>query len=69
MFDASATSIPVMLVGGLGADVLTGGSGADTLDSRDGVSGNDSMFGGPGVDVPLFDVGRFLRPGPRSRRF
>src|SRR2546423_525204 len=41
-------SIPMILNGGKGNDVITGGSGNDTLI---GFSGNDRLFGGPGIDL------------------
>lgn len=50
--DATATSIPTVLVGDAGADTLTGGAGNDFLD---GGPGNDSLQGGPGDDVYAVD--------------
>ena len=61
--NASATSVPVTLVGGRGADVLRGGSGNDILVGRDGIFFNDKLYGGPGNDTALLDFGDFFDGG------
>jgi Ca2+-binding RTX toxin-like protein len=56
------TSVPALLAGGIGGDVLVGGDAADTLsggaseDRLDGGGGPDAFDGGLGVDVADYSV-------------
>jgi len=58
--NASATAIPVTLLGGDGNDTLTGGSGNDRLE---GGAGNDQLYGGDGDDTLLGGDGDDLLDG------
>ena len=56
LLDASAATLPVQLVGGVGDDdTLFGGTGSDF--ARGGARGNDFLAGGPGNDTYVFGPG------------
>jgi Ca2+-binding RTX toxin-like protein len=56
LFVDAAVSVPAVLIGGNGKDVLSGGSGDDRLDGGNGVDrlsgggGSDTLLGGNGAD-------------------
>lgn len=59
LFDASAASVRVTLIGGAGDDTLIGSAQADVLiggNRADSTSGTDSLMGNGGVDVLDNDV-------------
>jgi uncharacterized delta-60 repeat protein len=60
--DASASPVPITLIGGEGNDLLLGGRFADLLQ---GNAGNDTLFGGQRNDRLYGDDGNdYLNPGP-----
>ena len=69
----SAVSVPAVLIGGNGKDVLSGGSGDDRLDGGNGIDhlsgggGADTLLGGNGADVLDGGDGDDALDGGRSR--
>ncbi len=60
VMDASASTISVIMTGGLGADTLTGSAAADTLN---GGAGDDVLFGLGGQDVLFGSLGNDMLDG------
>jgi uncharacterized delta-60 repeat protein len=69
---AASVTVPLVLEGGLGGDILTGGAGDDVIlggeakDVLNGQGGNDAISGGEGRDIITGGTGANLLIGGRA---